>query len=106
LIFEWEVGMPIRFALGSMVALICGVSMAATDSGTLKPEVSHEAGFTQVWTQDESRVWPRSKNLDRNEGPLFRPVRIDVWLPAKCRQKGMTLADDVVFESPGPAFIA
>lgn len=72
--------------------------------GRLEPG-TYEVGFRRVWTLDRSRIWPRSSNLDSLKGNVARPIRIDVWYPAKCvdRQR-VRLRNYLNMEPPGADF--
>ena len=67
---------------------------------------SHDTGFKRVWTTDPVRVWPRSAALDSREGDVARPIRLDVWYPARCgaAARRMVLRDYLEMAAPSPVF--
>lgn len=48
------------------------------------PPGRYDAGFRRIWRLDDSRVWQRSPSLATATGPIARPIRVDVWYPARC----------------------
>ncbi|MFW6202180.1 MAG: hypothetical protein ACOC8B_06360, partial [Gemmatimonadota bacterium] len=61
----------------------------------------YDTGFRRVWTLDVTRVWPRSPALDSLGGTIARPVRVDVWYPARCGDAGrMPVRDYVEIDPP------
>lgn len=72
---------------------------------TLDPG-SHAVGFRRIWSEDASRIWPRSPAIDSVSGPVARPIRVDVWYPAETCMRGdrMRLGDYLEMDAPSPDF--
>ncbi len=65
----------------------------------------HDVGFRRLWELDGTRVWPRSPHLDSLEGQVARPIRVDIWYPAKCEpREPMPHSAYVSMEAPSPPF--
>lgn len=66
---------------------------------------SHDTGFQRIWTLDSTRIYPRSPHLDSLNGNIYRPIRIDIWYPAKCRHMDrMPLREYVFMEAPSSIY--
>lgn len=64
---------------------------------------AYETGFRRVWSEDGSRVWPRSGAIDSVSGPVSRPVRVDVWYPAVTCAGGARMRVRDYLEMDAPA---
>lgn len=65
----------------------------------------YAVGFRHIWTLDESRVWARSEALDSAAGTVARPIRIDVWYPARCENREpMPLGTYLEVDAPPDGF--
>lgn len=72
---------------------------------TLEPG-PHLPGFRRIWSEDASRIWPRSPAVDSASGPVARPIRVDVWYPAEdcAGDDRMQLGDYLEMDAPSPHF--
>lgn len=98
-----------------LASLLAGVLMSGLMASEAAPQAAtfwtalekgtHDVGFRRVWTLDRSRVWPRSPALDSTTGTVARPVRVDVWYPARCVGRPvMKLREYLEIAPPEPAY--
>lgn len=73
----------VRGAAVAFVSILGGST--DLDGQAVQPPGKYDVGFERVWEIDHSRVWPRSAFVDSLQGPIARPMRVDVWYPARCR---------------------
>lgn len=97
--------------LAALFLLSGGASPASGQQETGPPlwralEVgTHEVGFRRIWELDRTRIWPRAAALDSAAGEIARPVRVDVWYPARCPSEGrMPVGGYLDMEAPSSEF--
>ena len=94
--------------LAVLMALPIQPAAAQTSSPPLwrAPDAGpHDVGFRRIWELDHTRIWPRAAALDSADGELARPVRVDVWYPARCpSEERMPVRRYLEMDAPAPAF--